>query len=219
MKDQLLSPAATSSPNALKPRATWRKKLLIGFGIFAGVGALTVASAAFWYNYNFNASLFRAVQLTPPEAQALDQKVEVLKGAAAQEPTTDPAKTVVFSEREINAFLKEQGIADHFKVGISNEKITLTAIVPVDRDAPVMAGKNIRISAVLATKVNADHHVALSLSDFTVGGISLPNAWLGNLKGLDLLAGNTDDEVLRGFAAGVKDLQVRDGEVRLVLND
>ena len=219
MNDQLLSPVATTSPNALKPRASWRKKLLIGLGIFAGVGAITVASAAFWYNYNFNASLFRAVQLTPPEAQVLDKKVDVLKGNATQEPATDPAKTIVFSEREINGFLKEQGIADHFKVGVNHDKITLTAILPVDRDAPVMAGKNIRISAVLATKVNADHHLALSLSDVTVGGISLPNAWLGNVKGLDLLADNTDDEVLRGFAAGIKDFQVRDGEVRVVLND
>jgi hypothetical protein len=220
MNDQLVNTAATASPHSLKPRASWRKKALITVGVLAGVGAVTVASAAFWYNYNFNASAFRAVSLTQPEAKVLDQKVEVLKGnTTPQAPATDPAKTLVLSEREINGFLKEQGIGEHFKVRIKNDNITLTAVLPVDKDAPVMAGKNIRVSAVLATKLGADHHLAMSLSDLTVGGISLPNAWLGNIKGLDLLAENMDDEVLNGFAAGIKDFSVQDGEVRLVLND
>ena len=220
MNDQLTSAAAPASLNTLKPRSSWRKKLLLTFGILAGVGALTMASAAFWYNYNFNASALRAVTLTQPEAAVLDKKVEVLKGTAEpQAPATDPAKTLVLSEREINGFLKEQGIGEHFKVGIRNDNITLTAIVPVDKDAPVLAGKNIRVTATLATKLSADHKLAMSLSDFTVGGISLPNAWLGNIKGLNLLADNVDDEVVRGVAAGIKDVQIQDGEVRLVLND
>lgn len=220
MNEQLVNAAAPASADSLKPRASWRKKVLITLGVLTGIGAVTVASAALWYNYNFNASAFRAVSLTQPEAQVLDQKVGVLKGTAApQVPATDPAKTLVLSEREINGFLKEQGIGEHFKVSIKHDNITLTAVIPVDKDAPVLAGKNVRVSAVLATKVGTDHRLALSLSDLTVGGISLPNAWLGNVKGLNLLADNVDDEVLNGIAAGIKDLRVQDGEVRLILND
>ena len=213
------SPVAASPP-ALPTRSGWKKPLLVTACVIFGIGAVTAASAAWWYHDNLSASPFRAVQLSRTEAQVLDQKVDTLKGSVKPaEPVTDPAKTLVLSEREINGYLQEQGLGEQFKVSIKNGVIAATALVPVDNEVPVLGGHTVRVKISFNTKLDDKHHMALSLADLSVGGISLPNAWLGNIKGMNVLASNNDDGVLKGFAAGIKDFQVRDGEVRVVLND
>lgn len=211
----------TAPPSALATRSGWKKPLLVTACVVLGIGAVGAASAAWWYHDNLSTSPFRAVQLSQTEAQVLDQKVDTLKGKITPaEPVTDPAKTLILSEREINGYLQEQGLGEQFKVSIKNGVIAATALVPLDKDVPVLGGSTVRVKIAFNTKVDDQHHMAFSLADLTVGGISLPNAWLGNLKGLNLLANNnSDDEILKGFAAGIKDFQVRDGEVRVVLND
>jgi len=54
----------------------------------------------------------------------------------------------------------------------------------------------------------------ISIDDVTVYGISLPNAWLGDLKGVNLF--EALDEQL---PAGIKYFEVVDGEIRVELED
>lgn len=96
----------------------------------------------------------------------------------------------------------------------------------MEADTPLLgaffAGHTVRVQVAFNTKLDENHHLALSLADVNVAGISLPNDWMGNIKGVNLLAQNdagTEDPVLKGFAAGIKDFQVRDGELRMILND
>lgn len=179
------------------------------------LGVITIASAALWYQYNFHASL-RPVQLTTAEDKVLEQKVATLKGSTPA--AADISKTLVLSEREINGYLKEQGLGDQFKVVIQHGQIAAIALLPVDKETPLVGGHTVRVKIALDSKLDSRHHLALRLSDVNVGGISLPNAWLGGIKGLDLLDPQQDD-ILKDFAAGIKDFQLSDGEIRLVLND
>lgn len=212
--------AATSNPPALPTRSGWKKPLLIGACIVVGLGAVTAASAAWWYHDNLSASPFRPVQLSLTEAKVLDQKVDTLKGTLPPaEAITDPSKTLVLSEREINGYLEEQGLGEQFKVSIRNGNIAATALVPVDKEVPFLGGRTVRVKIAFNTRLDEKHRLALSLSDLSVGGLSFPNEWLGGIKGLNLLENSDQDEVLTGLAAGIKDFQVRNGEVRLVLND
>lgn len=56
------------------------------------------------------------------------------------------------------------------------------------------------------------------LEDVTVGGVPCPNAWLGGLKGRNLMEGyKNDDPFLKAFAEGIEDLEVVDGELRVLL--
>jgi len=50
-------------------------------------------------------------------------------------------------------------------------------------------------------------------------GVPVPNAWLGNLKNVDLVGQFGDKGFWKGFADGVDDLQVRDGELYIKLRE
>ncbi len=110
------------------------------------------------------------------------------------------------------------------KFSIRNGGVSATILAPVEQDVPLLGGHTVRLQVAFNTKLDDHRRFALSLADVSVGGISLPNAWLNNMKGLNLLAqddssGREDSPFLNGFAAGIKDFQVRDGELRMVLNE
>lgn len=212
----------TGTPSPLSPRSTWKKKLLLAGGILFGTCAIAAASVTFWYQYNLHASKFRPVQLTAAEQQAVKDKLNALGGQTA--PATDPNKTIVLNEREINGYLEAQGLGETVKVHITNGHVGATLLTPVDEEVPLLGGHTVRLKIAFNTKLDERHRFALSLADVSVGGISLPNAWLGGVKGLNLLAedpqgGARSPSLLQGFAAGIKDFQLKNGELRLVLND
>ncbi|MEZ0389695.1 MAG: hypothetical protein ACAI34_21630, partial [Verrucomicrobium sp.] len=141
----------------------------------------------------------------------------------ASAPVSDPAKTLVLNEREINGYLEQQGLGETIKVSIHNGGIAAQIITPVDPEVPMLGGRTVRVKVAVNTHLDTDRHLALSLADISVGGISLPNSWLGNIKGMNMLdtkkMSEHDSTFLKSFAAGIKDLQVKSGEIRLVLND
>lgn len=189
------------------------KKLLITACVLFGVTGITAASAALWYHHNFQAASFRPVQLSPGEKQSLEQK---MSGTAA---TSDPAKTIVLSEREINGWLQEQGLGDRLKVGIGGGCVTANALLPVDAGVPVLGGRTVRLKIALKLLLNENHRLGLQISDLAVGGISPPNAWLGGIKGRDLLADAELDPTAKAFADGIRSVEIGSGEIRVLLND
>ena len=226
MNDSILPAADQTADATVEPRSLWKRKLLITLCILFGIFGLTAGSAAVWYHYNFHASPFKPVALTASEKQTLDTKMAVLGGKVQElEPPApaDPAKTIVLNEREINAWLQEQGLGETVKFNIRNGGIAATILAPVEQDVPFLGGHTVRFKVAFNTKLDENRRFALSLADVNVGGISLPNEWLGGIKGLNLLAeghgGADDSPLLKGFAAGIKDFQVRDGELRMILKD
>jgi hypothetical protein len=227
MNEPILPAPAPSDAGLLQRRSSWRRKLLMTVCVLFAVFGFATASFAVWYQYNFHASPFKPVALSAVEQQTLDTKMAVL-GAKPQElqppAPSDPAKTIVLNEREINAWLKEQGLGETVKFSIRNGGVSATILAPVEEDVPVLGGHTVRLHVAFNTKLDDHRRFALSLADVSVGGISLPNAWLGGVKGLNLLAQDNasnreESPFLNGFAAGIKDFQVRDGELRMVLND
>jgi hypothetical protein len=236
MNESIPPAPAQSDAGPLQPRSTWKRKLLMTVCVLFAIFGLATASFAVWYQYNFHASPFKPVALSAVEQQTLDTKMAVLGGKTQeigkiqelQPPApSDPAKTIVLNEREINSWLKEQGWGENIQFHIKKDGFAATVLTPVEEDTPLLgsffAGHTVRVQVAFNTKLDANHHLALSLADVNVGGISMPNAWMGNIKGLNLLA-QTDPSgeefpLAKGFAAGIKDFQVRDGELRMVLND
>lgn len=213
-------PSPSNSP-AIERRSSTGKKLLVTASVLLGIAGLTFGSATWWYQRNLNASPFQPVQLTIAEQQAVEAKIASLEKPA--EAATDPAKTLVLNEREINGYLEQQGLGENLKISIRNGNIVAQILTPVDPDVPLLGGHTVRVKIAVNTLLDADRRLALSLDDVSVGGISLPNAWLGNIKGMNIFddanLGAGDSNFIKSFAAGIKDLQVRSGEIRLVLND
>lgn len=205
--------AAPANPPVLHRRFTWTKRILV-------VGCVLLGLGAWWYQYNLNASPFKPVQLSAAEQQAVQAKLATLENQVAP---SDPAKTLVLNEREINGYLQQQGLGDQIKVNINSGSIGAQFLIPVDKDFPVMGGSTVRVKVAFNTHLDANRQLALSLADVSVGGISLPNDWLGNLKGLNMLdssrMGEGDAQFFKSFAAGIKDFQLKNGEMRVVLND
>ncbi|MCE9519535.1 MAG: hypothetical protein K8R87_08285 [Verrucomicrobia bacterium] len=190
-----------------------KRKLLIAACVIFGITGIAAASAAYWYHHNFQAAPFKPVQLSPVEQQALEKKLQVPAAAA------DPAKSIVLSEREINGWLQEQGLGEHLKVSIGSSGITVSALLPVDGEVPFIGGKTVRFKIALNAQLDAKHHLALQISNVAVGGISPPNAWLGGIKGQDLLADAELDPTAKAFVAGIKSVEFSSGEIRVQLNE
>ncbi len=191
-----------------------KRKLLITACVIFGITGIAAASVAFWYHHNFQAAPFNPVQLSPAEKQAMEKK---MSGTVA---VSDPAKTIVLSEREINGWLQEQGLGDHLKVSISSGGgITASALLPVDGEVPIIGGRTVRFKIALNARLDDKHHLALYVSDVAVGGISPPNAWLGGIKGQDILADAELDPTAKAFVAGIKSVEFSSGEIRVLLKD
>jgi hypothetical protein len=215
------------------------QKVLVVLCVLFGLFGITAASATWWYHHNFRAAPFKPVNLSVAEQDTLKSKLAALETGRTSEletstPTplpapvpaaaSDPAKTIVLSEREINGWLASQpDFADKVKFHMNNDMVGATVLVPVDPSVSYIGGKTLRIKVAFNTKLDADHKLNFSLADVSVGGISLPNAWLNDAKGLNLLGnngpGSVNSEFLQRFAAGIKDFKIHNGELRMVLND
>ena len=60
----------------------------------------------------------------------------------------------------------------------------------------------------------------VALKGVSLGGIPIPNAWLGNLKNKNLVKGfGTEDGFWKLFSDGVADLKVKDGHIQIKLKE
>ncbi|MBL9116147.1 MAG: hypothetical protein JNJ83_14160 [Verrucomicrobiaceae bacterium] len=212
------------APSVVRP--FWKRPFFVVAAIVLGTAGITAAASVWWVKHNFYASTLNPVALSNSEKEALDSKLVAMSAAGQAEatpqvPPTDPKKTLQLSEREINAFLADQGLGEQVKVELGNGSGVATAIVPIEKDAPMFGGKTLRIQCAFNARMDAEKKLAFSISDISVGGISLPNAWLGNIKGLNLFqnADISSDPAVKGFVAGVKDFAISGGALRVVLND
>ena len=83
----------------------------------------------------------------------------------------------------------------------------------LDPDLPIFGGKRLKARARFLVG-GAPEKPALVLDDLTVWGISLPNDWLGGLKGQDLLG-----QALGGGIRGVEEFKVESGQLTIRLAD
>lgn len=222
----VVAPSPVPSSASIAPRSSWKKKALIVTAIVLGTATLTVAGTAWWVKRNIYASPFTPVALSASEQNALDQKLNALKqsGAADAQAPVDPEvakRTLTISDREINAFFEQQGLGEQVKVSLHNGGGTATFLLPMSSDGVPNSGPVLRISVSLAAKMDDQHKFALSISDVSVGGVPLPNAWLGNLKGLNMFADASigEDPAFKAFAAGIRDFSIRAGQLSVVLSE
>jgi hypothetical protein len=217
------------SQRPLETRAGWKRTALIVCCIVLGLCGITAAATAWWVKRNVYASNFKPVMLTQNEQAVFDQKVEQIKSAlppeaASQAPAApvDPEiakRTLTVSEKEINAYLAKQGLGEQLKVKLSDGNAIAEVIAPVDPSVMFIGGKTFRIQIALAAGMKPDDKFALSIADVSIGGVPIPNAWLGDIKGVNMLAENANtDPVASRFMAGIKEFEIKSGVVRVLLN-
>jgi len=143
-------------------------------------------------------------------------------GALKPEPYVENAsdREVTLSEREVNALLsRNTDLARRVAIDLSGGLISAKVLIPVDPDFPIVGGRTIRVRAgvILDTK---HRRPVVALKGVSVMGVPIPNAWLGGLKNIDLVEKfGGDAGPWKTFAAGIEDIEVSDGRLRIRLKE
>ena len=130
------------------------------------------------------------------------------------------SREISFNERELNALVASNtDMAKRLAVDLSDDLASAKLLIPLDPDFPIMGGKTLRLNAGVQLSFSEDRPVVV-LKGVSVMGVPIPNAWLGNLKNVDLVKEfGTDEGFWKAFAAGVELIEVKDGQLLIRLKE
>lgn len=203
---------------------------------------LITTGACIWlYRTYFNPSNFVPVALSSREQTRLDSKLQQLGvnprdllPNAKREDQVDAQGRLVpevyreisekrdirMSEKELNAIVASNPeLARRFAIDLSENLASAKLLIPVDPDMPVMGGKTLRVNAGIEMSFR-DNRPVIKLRGVSIMGVPIPNAWLGNLKNVDLVEqfGN-DPGFWNSFSAGVGLIEIEDAQLHIRLKE
>ena len=211
-------------------------------GIIALFFIVVITVSVWWIKHNLYANPFNPTKLNEREQQVLNTKLERLEqsfqkqgkfsGTRTDEEMTkerlepedyteDPARREIrISEKELNALIaKDEKAARQIAINLSDDMISLKLIIPVDKDLPFLGGKTLRLSCGVTLRHEAGKPV-VALRGVSIGGIPIPNAWLGNLKNVDLVHEFNGQHGFWGtLSKGVEDIKVSNGSLSIKLRE
>ncbi|MEW8051062.1 MAG: hypothetical protein AB2792_14210 [Candidatus Thiodiazotropha sp.] len=204
---------------------------------------LLTAAVTYWVVRTYiYAKDFTPVQLTPAEQQVLDEKLQQLgyqpkpvSGSDTQSRQKESdeqwlrperynekgaRREVFFSERELNAMVaNNQDLARKLAIDLGDDLVSARLLVPVDRDFPILGGKTLRVSTGVEMAFR-DAKPVVILKGVSIMGVPIPNAWLGGIKNIDLISEFGDERGFwSGFAKGVEDIRVEEGQLKIKLKE
>ena len=208
------------------------------------VTILVTLGGSYWFlkTYVF-AREFKPVELSVKEQQVLDSKLRTLdyqseesrietvrpspeefdqRGVLKPErySEVDAKREVSFNERELNALLaRNTNLARKLAIDLSKDLISVKLLVPMEPDFPVLGGKTLRFNAGVSLAYQ-DGKPSVVLKGVSIMGVPVPNAWLGGLKNVDLVAETGGGPGFwKSFSEGVEDIRVADGRIKIKLKE
>ncbi|MBL4803628.1 MAG: arginine N-succinyltransferase [Alphaproteobacteria bacterium] len=176
---------------------------------------------------------FKPVELTTSEEVVLEEKLAVIKPAyerpvpnsteELQSPLEPRAyseigaiREVSFTEREVNALLADNTeYATHLAIDFEPNLASARLRIPVDQDVPMLGGKTIRASAGMELRY-AEGRPVVILKGVSLWGIPVPNAWLGNMKNIDLVREFEGEEGFwKSFSEGIEHISVENEKITI----
>ncbi|MCK5091983.1 MAG: arginine N-succinyltransferase [Gammaproteobacteria bacterium] len=130
------------------------------------------------------------------------------------------SRELVLSEKELNALLaKNTDLARKLAIDLSDDLASAKLLIPLDDDFPVLGGKTLRVNAGLELAY-ANGKPVVILKGVSIWGTPIPNSWLGNLKNVDLVREfGGQDGFWKSFAAGIDEIKVEEGSLRIRLKE
>jgi hypothetical protein len=130
------------------------------------------------------------------------------------------SKVLKLTEREINGLLNANTeLGKSVRLEFDQDAINAYVAVRIPDDFPIGGGKMFRARGRFRVSLGNGGKPYAILEDVTVFGLSLPKAWLGGIKGENLIGeammGNNQSPGLKG----VKSLRVEPGSLVLELED
>jgi hypothetical protein len=129
-------------------------------------------------------------------------------------------RDISLTEKELNAMIaSDPEVASRVAIDLSENLVSILLVLPVEEGFPVLGGKTLRFNFGLVLGF-ADGQPVVALKGISLGGIPLPNAWLGNMKNRNLVSEfAAEGGFWKLFSDGVSDLQVRDGHLLISLKE
>jgi hypothetical protein len=209
--------------------------LLIVGGILLTV-LLSVGITVWVISYYIFPDKFEPVVLNQKEDQKLNTKLKQFNwlssttsaNSGTANTKLEPEKyseknakrEINLSERELNALLaKNTDLADKLAIDLSENLISGKLLLPMDEDFPILGGKTLKVSAGIELAFASGRPI-VKLRGVSIMGVPIPNAWLGDMKNVDLINEFGHDESFwKAFADGVQDVHVTDGSFVIKLNE
>lgn len=210
--------------------------------LFVLVAVLVTAGLSIWLIRTYiQPADFRPVSLSAREQAKLDVKLQQIgvdpravlpdakreekidmEGRLAPEKYSENAdkREIRMSERELNALIANNPeLARRFAVDLSDNLASAKLLIPVDPGMPVLGGRILRVNAGIEMAYR-DNRPVVKLRGVSIMGVPVPNAWLGNLKNVDLVEQfGTGPGFWNSFAAGVDLIEVVDGQLHIKLKE
>ena len=110
-------------------------------------------------------------------------------------------------------------LAAKLAIDLSEDLASARLRLPLDEDLPFFGGKILKVSAGLEMSYRGQRPVVV-LRGVSLWGVPIPNAWLGNMKNVDLVQEFGDHEGFwKSFADGIDEIKISDGQVRVRLKE
>ena len=133
---------------------------------------------------------------------------------------TPGAKVIKLTEHEINGLLNANtDLGKSVRLEFDQDAINAYVVVPIPQDFPVAGGKMFRARGRFRVSVGNGGAPYAILDDVSVFGLSLPKAWLGGLKGQNLLSEAAGQRNGKPILQGIKSLRVEPGALVLEVAD
>jgi hypothetical protein len=130
------------------------------------------------------------------------------------------SKTLKLTEREINGLLNANtDLGKSVRLEFAQEAINAYLAVRIPDDFPIGGGKMFRARGRFRVSIGNGGEPYAILEDVTVFGLSLPKAWLGGIKGENLLGQAMGDNRRWKGIKGIKSLRVEPGALVLEVED
>ena len=201
---------------------------LKGLAVVLAAALIATVCAVLVVKYVFFPSALKPVTLSAKEEKVLTEKIERLNTFSSSNSRTSlkperyseagANRTIMFSEKEFNALIaKNTNLADKLAIDFSGDLASMKLLVPLDPDFPILGGKTLKVTAGVELGYLAQKPV-VKLRGVSLWGVPVPNAWLGNLKNVDLVNEFGDkDGFWKAFAAGIEEIKVSEGRLEITL--
>jgi hypothetical protein len=210
--------------------------------LFVLIAVLVTAGLSIWLIRTYiQPADFRPVSLSARERAKLDVKLQQIgvdpravlpdakreekidmEGRLSPEKYSENAdkREIRMSERELNALIANNPeLARRLAVDLSDNLASAKLLIPVDPGMPVLGGRILRVNAGIEMAYR-DNRPVVKLRGVSIMGVPVPNAWLGNLKNVDLVEQfGTGPGFWNSFAAGVDLIEVVDGQLHIKLKE
>ena len=227
------APPVPTSQGPVPPKR--RRWLLWGCLTLLGLVVIIIATVAItvWYIQR----PIKPVALSATEKAVVEKKLDRLDEASrsaipapkTKDPQTQPeedrlyvrgSKELRLTERELNGLLNANtDLGNTLRFELARDAINAYVARPIPQDVPVLGGKMFRARGRFRLSLTKGAEPYAILEDVTVFGVSLPKAWLGGIKGENLLADAMGKNHGNPVLQSVKSLRVEPGALILELAD